>query len=146
MPTIVACKLPHGLTVNHMGRTINLNGANANHDPLAPAANGTLAEGSIMSAGFGLTTLNDADADAFNDWANRATYKDGLKANGPLDDQFPPLVNGTLCIFKSEAEARKETNAVSSTVSNGMDGLDGDAEIKKAAAGSPDLVNTGKDS
>ena len=44
------------------------------------------------------------------------------------------------------ADARKDTNAVSTDVSTGFDGLDGDAEIKAAAeAANPNLVNSGAD-
>jgi hypothetical protein len=144
MPTIVACKLPHGLTINHNGQTINLNGSNSGSDPLDPLKNGTLGDNSIVSAGYGLTTLDDKAAEAFADWSNKALYKDGVKDNGPLDEQFLPLANGSILTYKNEADARKDTASISPAVSNGLDGLDGDAEIKKAAAGSPDLVNTGK--
>jgi hypothetical protein len=142
---IVACKLPHGLSINHNGQTINVNGVNAAHDPLNPAANGALLDGSAMSAGFGLTTLNDAQAEAFEDWSNKALYVDGDKAKGKVAEPFPPLANGSLLTFKNDAEARKETAAITTDVQTGFDGLDGDAEIKKAAAAaSANLVNSGK--
>lgn len=142
MATIVACKLPHGLTVRHAGQVININGANVNHNDLAPAPNGQLADGPDLSAGYGLTTLNGAAEEAFNDWCARAQFK--LDASGnptkePLDEPFVPLVNGTLKAYKSEADARKDTSSISTGVSTGMDGLDGDAEMK-AAAESANLV------
>lgn len=145
MPMIVACKLPHGLTVNHNGQTININGVNAAHDPLNPAANGALLDGSLMSAGYGLTTLNDAQAEAFEDWSNKALYVDGEKAKGKVAEPFPPLANGALRVYKSDADARKDTASITTDVATGFDGLDGDAEIKAAAqAAHPSLVESGK--
>ena len=143
---IVACKLPHGLSITHNGLTINLNGANVQFDPLNPYANGSLREGASLSAGFGLTTLTDEQGAAFQDWADKALYVNGAKLDGYLAEPFPPLRNGALEIYGSMADARKDTNAVSTDVSTGFDGLDGDAEIKAAAeAANPNLVNSGAD-
>ncbi len=145
MPTIVACKLPHGLTINHAGQIINLNGSNADFNPEAPAGNGVIVDNAVISGGFGLTTLDDKQAEAFADWCNRAQFKDGDKANGLLDEPFLPLTNGAIQSYKSESDARKDTRAVTSSVSTGFDGLDGDAEMRRATAGSPDLVKSGAD-
>ncbi len=143
---IIACKLPHGLTITHQGRTININGSNVNFDALSPDKNGALADGTGLSAGFGLTTLSDQDAAVFEDWSNRALYKDGEKAKGLLEEPFQPLLNGVIKPYKSEGDARKDTSATTTDVATGFDGLDGDAEIKRAAAATPGLVNSGKNS
>lgn len=141
---IVACKLPHGLTVTHNGQIINILGANADLNPLNPAANGALGDGAIMSGGFGLTTLNDDQSAAFEDWCNKALYVEGDKSKGLLAEPFAPLKNGSLETFKSVADARKETSSITTDVSTGFDGLDGDAEIKQAAeAANPNLVESG---
>jgi hypothetical protein len=146
MPMIIACKLPHGLSITHNGQTININGTNVDGNPLNPAANGAIVDGPEMSGGFGLTTLNDEQAKAFEDWSNKALYKDGEKAKGFLEEPFLPLKNSSIISFKSEADARKETKTLATAVTSGFDGLDGDAEIKKAAASaSPNLVNSGAD-
>lgn len=48
----VACKLPNGLTIDHKGETLTLNGA---HDTGA-------------KNGYGLTPLEDNQVEWFNDW------------------------------------------------------------------------------
>lgn len=149
MPTVVACKLPHGLTINHNGQTINLNGTNAGSNPLNPLVNGGMSDGKLVNADYGLTQLTDDQAAAFQDWSDWATYKhkDGKpdKAAGQLAEPFLPLVNGAILTFKSMDEARAETSKVSADVVTGFDGLDGDAEIKKLAEGQENLVNSGAD-
>lgn len=149
MPLVVAVKLPHGLTITHNGQTINLNGTNAGSNPLNPLINGGMSDGKLVNADYGLTTLTDDQAAAFQDWCDWATYKlkDGKpdKSAGKVAEPFLPLENGSILTFKSMDEARKETSAVSADVSNGFDGLDGDAEIKKLAEGEENLVNSGAD-
>jgi hypothetical protein len=141
---IIACKLPHGLTIKHQGHTINLNGTNADFNPLAPSANGAIGESPNLSAGFGLTTLSDEQAAVFEDYRKKAIYVDGQESKGKLEEAFQPFVNGSIELFKSMTDARKETVAITSDVNSGFDGLDGDAEIKEAAAAAnPNLVESG---
>lgn len=147
MPTVLACKLPHGMVIDHGGQTINVNGANANADPLNPMANGAAFDTETTTGGYGLTTLTADQAAAFEDWSGHALYKRNgegtpIKDNGMLDEPFLPLTNGSLLSFKSEADARKEVRNLSN-VETGFDGLDGDAETKKAASGSA-LQEVGK--
>lgn len=143
---IVACKLPHGLSITHNGQTININGANVQFDPLNPYANGALRDGANLAGGFGLTTLTDEQGAAFEDWSNKALYVNGEKSDGYLPEPFPPLRNGSLEIYGSMADARKESEAVTTDVATGFDGLDGDAEIKAAAeSANPNLVSSGAD-
>lgn len=148
MTTVVACKLPHGLTIKHNGQTINLNGTNAGSSPLNPLVNGGMSDGKLVSADYGLTELTDDQAKAFAEWSDWAQYKhkDGVpvKAAGLLDEPFLPLVNGAILTFKSMDEARKETSQLSADVVTGYEGLDGDAEIKKIADEHENLVNSGK--
>lgn len=141
---IIACKLPHGLTIKHQGHTININGTNADFNPLAPSANGAIGESPNLSAGFGLTTLSDEQAAVFEDFRNKALYVEGQESKGKLEEAFPPFLNGSIEIYKSMSDARKESAAITDDVNSGFDGLDGDAEIKEAAAAAnPNLVNSG---
>jgi hypothetical protein len=146
MPTTVACKLPHGLTITHNGQTINLNGANADVDPMSPMANGAVGDTATSVAGYGLTTLNDDQASAFEDYRLAALYKvkDGKpsKDAGMLEEPFAPFTNDTILTFKDETTARREVRTKANTPT-GFDGIDGDAETRDAAAGSG-LVEAGK--
>lgn len=136
MSIVIANKLPHGLTITHNGEILNLNGANVGADPLNPLGNGSDASGGQRSAGYGLTTLNDKQAAAYEDWETKVT-KDAN--GGPLAEPFQPLANGSILKFKNEQEARKETEALSSAVTTGFEGLDADAELDKATKDQPGL-------
>lgn len=120
----VACKLPHGLSIRHNGRVLNLYGANEGYDPTFLAPNGRSNDTERKSGGFGLTELTGDDAAAFEDWANRVTYKDGKKENGKVAEPFGALESGSILMFKSEAEARKETKAMAEAITTGTEGID----------------------
>jgi hypothetical protein len=143
---VIACKLPHGLSITHNGRMLNLNGANADADPMAPAPNGAALESTTMVAGYGLTTLSDDEMAVFEDWRLNALYKRSgdkpSKEAGLLEEPFLPLTNDTILSFKDDATARRELRTKAGTAT-GFDGIDGDAETKAAAAGSG-LVEAGK--
>jgi hypothetical protein len=143
---VIACKLPHGLSVTHNGRTLNINGTNADADPLVPGFNGVAADSPSTIAGYGLTTLSDDDMGVFEDWRLHALYKqrDGkpIRDAGLLEEPFLPLTNDTILSFKDDATARRELRVKAGTVT-GFDGIDGDAETKAAAAGTG-LIEAGK--
>ena len=129
MPAIVACKLPNGLQIDHNGETLVLVGANIGEDLEAVSRNGSPADNPSRSHGYGLTTLNDKQAEAFADWANKVTYKGGKADGGKLDNPFPALENGSILgPFKSMDEARKETASMATSVTTGYEGLDPVAE------------------
>ena len=120
----VICKLPHGLTVKHNGKTINLNGANEGYDPTFLAPNGRNNDGEKRVGGFGITELTGDDATAFEDWTNAVTYKDGDKTKGKLQEPNLALENGMIGVFKSEGDARKEAKNLSSYIETGTEGID----------------------
>jgi hypothetical protein len=125
MPAIIACKLPHGLQIDHNGRKIVLRGANVGEDLENVSKNGRPADNAGRVNGYGLTTLNDADLEAYQNWAALVTFRDGKKENGKLAEPFAPLENGSILgPFKSEADARKETADLSSAVQTGFEGVD----------------------
>jgi hypothetical protein len=128
---VVACKLPHGLTIKHAGRTINLNGPNEGVDPLNPGPNRTRDDTATRSGGFGLTKLDDKDAEAFEAWTKAVTTRpDGSKL--PEAEAFPALDNGSILMFGSLDEAREETTMLGESVKTGVEGIDptSDREMK----------------
>ena len=136
----IACKLPNGLQITHNGETITLLGANIGENLGLVSANGLPLDHSSRASGYGLTEITDRQAEAFADWSNKVTYKDGVKEAGKLADPFPALENGSILgPFKSEADARKEVVATASMVTSGFEGLDpskeGVEEDKEAGAG-----------
>lgn len=121
---VVACKLPHGLSVRHAGRVLDLNGPNVGVDPLNPGPNRTRDDTSLRSGGFGLTVLNDtADIDAFKSWVKAATL-DSKGGKLPPEQTFPALINGSILPFDSLEDAREETRLLGEQVVTGVEGID----------------------
>lgn len=121
----IACKLPAGLQITHNGETIVLLGANIGENLGLVSANGSPLDHLNRASGYGLTEINDRQAEAFADWSDVVTYKDGVKANGKLADPFPALENGSILgPFKSKADAQKEASAMASMTISGFEGLD----------------------
>lgn len=126
---VIACKLPAGLQIAHAGRTIVLAGANIGEDLENVSRNGRPNDNGRRAHGFGLTEISAEDAEAFTDWANQVTYKNGKPADGKLAEPYPALENGSILgPFKSLDEARKEVASIASSVSTGFEGLDAEAE------------------
>ena len=63
-----ACKLPHGLKVEHGGQTVILHGANIGEELDNPSKNGSPRENRQRVYGFGLTELPDSQTEAFEAW------------------------------------------------------------------------------
>lgn len=124
MTLFVACKLPHGLSIRHAGQSIDLFGPNADYNENLVMPNGYVPDSERVSGGFGITKLEGDQQAAFEDWQNQVTFKDGDKAKGKLQEPFLPLENGTLLVFKSEADARKETKSLAGMVETGTEGID----------------------
>lgn len=124
-----ACKLPHGLEVEHSGQTIVLHGANIGEEIDNPSKNGEPRENRMRVYGFGLTELNAKQAEAFDAWKTEVTTKDGqpLRNSG-----FLAFENGLILgPFKTRDEAEKECASVSSIVTTGFEGVDPVEEEKK---------------
>lgn len=119
MAIVVACKLPHGLTVPvGPGRAINLNGPNEG------ALNGQSNDNEQSAYGFGLTKLDGKDQEAYEAWAKSVTFKkDGTSK---LDEPFAAIENGALMTFKTEAEARSELKGMASAITSGFEGVEQD--------------------
>lgn len=127
--SVIACKLPAGLQIQHAGRVIVLAGANIGEDLENVSRNGNPSDNSRRIHGFGLTELKDADAEVFQDWVNQVTYKNGKPGDGKLADPYPALENGSILgPFKSIDEARAEVTSIASSISTGFEGLDGEKE------------------
>lgn len=123
-----ACKLPHGLEVEHNGQTIVLHGANIGEEIDNPSKNGDPRENRMRVYGFGLTELNAKQAEAFDAWKTEVTTKDGkpLRNGG-----FPAFENGLILgPFKTRDEAEKECASVSSIVTTGFEGVDPEEDEK----------------
>lgn len=126
---VLACKLPAGLQITHNGRTLVLAGANIGEDLENVSRNGRPNDNGRRAHGFGLTEISAEDAEAFTDWANQVTYKNGKPADGKLSEPFPVLENGSILgPFKSIDEARKEVASIASSISTGFEGLDAEKE------------------
>lgn len=126
---IFACKLPHGLQISHGGKTIVLRGANIGESIALVSPNGLPADNADRSHGYGLTTVPDDHVEAFNDWANAVTYKNGKAADGKLQDPFAALENGSILgPFKTMTDARKECESMATAVKTGFEGLDAEKE------------------
>lgn len=122
--TVVACKLPAGLEIHHNGRRIVLHGANIGEDLENVSRNGSPNDNQMRAFGYGLTELNPADTEAFQDWVGQVTFKDG-KSGEKLAEPFAALENGAIMgPFKDRGEAIKEIGTLHSSVLTGMEGLD----------------------
>lgn len=124
-----ACKLPHGLKVEHGGQTIILHGANIGEELDNPSKNGSPRENRQRVYGFGLTELSDAATEAFEAWRKEVTTgPDG----GKIKNGFVAFENGSILgPFKTRADAEKECAAVASIVQTGTEGVDPEVEAKK---------------
>lgn len=126
---VVACKLPAGLSIRHAGAVLTLAGSNIGEDLENVSRNGRQTDNARRVHGFGLTELNDADADVFTDWANKATYQNGSPSDGKLSAPFPALENGSILgPFKTLDEARRECAAMAGVIATGFEGLDPEKE------------------
>lgn len=124
-----ACKLPHGLEVEHNGQTIILCGANIGEELDNPSKNGSPRENRQRLYGFGLTELNDKQAEAFEAWkASVTTDGEGKK----IADGFVAFDNGSILgPFKNYKDAESECQALASAITTGFEGVDPDVEAKK---------------
>lgn len=103
---IIACNLPAGLIVEHGGFTIRLNGAHVGiDDPENLPRNGMMADTTDRISGYGLTTLDGLQADAFLEWWEGVTQAPDGK---PLQHPYAPIATGSLERFETKADARKE--------------------------------------
>lgn len=131
MSVFYACKLPNGLEVEHRGETIVLAGANIGEELDNVSKNGSPRENRRRVYGFGLTELNDRQAEAFASWKDEVTTKDGKALP---DGGFPAFANGLILgPFKSAAEAEKECAVLASAITSGFEGVDPDGKDAKAA-------------
>lgn len=122
---VIACKLPAGIDIRHKNQRILLAGANIGEDLENPSKNDSPSDNRRRASGYGLTEITADQAAVFTDWCNQATYRDGDKAKGKLDNPFPALENGSILgPFKSFEEARKECDALASSIETGFEGAD----------------------
>jgi len=129
MVAIIACKLPHGLTIVHKNKRMTLRGANIGEDLENVSRNGRPNDNVLRAAGFGLTYLDNDGVELFNDWSAAVTYKGGKKANGKLDFPFVALENGSILgPFESVDEARRECGDLSPAIKTGTEGLEPENE------------------
>lgn len=125
MPKFVACKLPSGLQIDAHGQLIVLLGANIGEDIENVSKNGQPSDNARRTHGYGITELNDAQADAFEKWSHEVLYVGGVKAKGKLANPFPALDNGSILgPFDSIDDARAECASLASAVTTGFEGLD----------------------
>ncbi len=123
-----ASKLPHGLEVDHAGKTVILAGANIGEELDNPSKNGSPRENRRRVYGFGLTELSEAQTETFEAWRKSVTLRDGVKLPGG----FPAFDNGSILgPFKSRSDAEKECGAISAIVQTGFEGVDPEKEAKK---------------
>jgi len=106
MSLFVACSLPSGLIITHGELTFRLNGSNVGADLENLPRNGMLGDAENRASGYGLTTLEGAQADAFKAWVKDMTCDPNGK---PLPDssQFAPIAKGAIKWTESAAETRK---------------------------------------
>lgn len=122
---VIACKLPHGFQIEHKNAIITLVGANIGEDLANVSKNGQPNDNASRAYGYGLTTVSEAQATAFEDWSNAVTFNNGNPGDGKLAHPFKALENGSILgPFKTDAEARKEVAAISGAVITGFEGLD----------------------
>lgn len=123
-----ACKLPHGIHVEHNGTTIILAGGNIGEEIENPSKNGAPRENRQRVYGFGLTEISDTQTEAFEAWKKEVTMHNGQK----VKDGFLAFDNGSILgPFKTRGDAEKECAAVASIVTTGFEGVDPEAEEAK---------------
>jgi hypothetical protein len=122
---VIACKLPHGLTIRHNDARVTLLGANYGEALANPSLNGTPNNNERRFNGFGLTDLSTTQLEVFTSFKNAVTFKNGKPADGKLRNPSPLFENGIILgPFKSVEEARQEINTIGSSITTGTEGLD----------------------
>lgn len=107
MSVFVGCSLPSGLIITHGDLTFRLNGPHVGADLENLPRNGFMPDSDIRSSGYGLTTLEGAQADAFKEWVTEMTCSpDGKKL--PEQRQFAPIAKRAIIWSENAAETRKE--------------------------------------
>lgn len=125
MSIFVACNLPAGLIIDWDGLTFRLNGPHVGVDLGNLPRNGMLEDNSIRASGYGLTTLEGAQADAFLAWVDSVTKSPEGK---PLQHPYAPIANGSIKWSKSAAETQKQAAEAEGMA---MGGLDPDKDLPK---------------
>lgn len=113
----VGCKLPHGHTIEHLGETIVLNGANVGFDADNPWRNDYFPDSIDRVSGVGLTLVTGDKEVAFKDWYD-------------LNKTGGPIAAGAIFIQEKEADAKKEAKA-REKVKTGLDALDPTQDLPK---------------
>ena len=125
MSVFVACSLPAGLIITHGELTFRLNGPHVGVDLSNLPRNGFMPDSPDVVSGFGLTTLEGEQADAFKEWVKEMTCDPSGKKL-PEQRQFAPIAKGAIKWSENAAETRKEV-AKSSGMS--ISGLDPDKDL-----------------
>lgn len=124
----VGCKLPHGLTVDHLNETITLNGANVGYDADTPWANGAAPDSLLRINGVGLTEIADPKKqEAFKAW-----FEVAGKGHGPVK-------SGLIFIVDKRADAEKETQLLEDE-KTGLDGLDPSKDLPAGVSTDPETA------
>ena len=123
MSLYVACSLPAGLIIEHDGLTFRLNGPHVGADLENLPRNGFMPDSEIRASGYGLTTLEGKQADAFEAWVKGVTESPDGK---PLQQPFAPIANGAIKWSKNANETRK---AAAETEGMSIGGLDPDKDL-----------------
>lgn len=125
MSLCVACSLPSGLIITHGELTFRLNGSNVGADLENLPRNGLLGDAENRASGYGLTTLDGAQADAFKAWVKEMTETpEGKKL--PDSAQFAPIAKGAIKWSESATETRK---MAASEEGMSIGGLDPDKDL-----------------
>lgn len=114
----VGCKLPFGLTIDHLGYKIALNGANVDYDADNPWRNGLAPDSALRASGVGLTQLDGDAAEAFKDWCGLSGKGDG------------PVKSGAIFFAEKQADAVKEAVALEGE-KVGIAGIDPETDLPK---------------
>lgn len=121
-----ACKLPHGVEIDHDGKKIVLVGANIGEKLEHVSPNGLLDDSRRRSHGFGITELDSARAEALEAWR-------AINAPKGTKSGFIAFENGSIMgPFKSRNELEKEVGSLYSVIKTGVEGVDPEEEKKKA--------------
>lgn len=135
----IACKLPHGLTIDHDGHRLTLLGANVGERLAQVSPNGDPNDNENRIAGFGVTRLDDRATEFFEKWRNDVTFVNGDPKKGKVRDGFPALENGSILgPFASIEDLRAEVQPLAASVVTGFEGLDPAVEAEKTGGVEPD--------
>lgn len=104
MSLYVACSLPAGLIIEQDGLTFRLNGPHVGVDLGNLPRNGFMPDGENVASGYGLTTLEGNEADAFKAWVDGVTKSPEGKL---LQQPFAPIASGAIQWSENAAETRK---------------------------------------